>query len=286
VNRRQWLVLAGAGLGLHARRALAQGILRAPSEIRGEERRPTTEYRWLTIELFGDGTPAAEVLVTDPTGRKTGADSRATRPRLEIPGSSYGIERLGDITSSAPGDAWCSFGLIGGASGTYRLTVTGTRAGTYDLVAAAGGDMGDGSAEVGGVPTDTGVVHEYVVHYGTSREDPLRLTGGFPGDGVPASRAKALLTYASPTRARVELAPGEKDVTVVIFYGSTIEPRTFTATLDGGDVSARFRPRPGGHDIVPLSLRSASQALVLSVQGRSPAGQVATQTDRFVFVVR
>lgn len=59
---------------------------------------------------------------------------------------------------------------------------------------------------------------------------------------------------------------------------------TFTAELNGRDVSALFRPGAGSGESVRLPLAPGRNVLKLSVQGTAGARQ-ATDTDRLVFVV-
>ena len=71
-----------------------------------------------------------------------------------------------------------------------------------------------------------------------------------------------------------------------MFYAPTIVRESFRATLNGRDVGARFRPAPGGRDVVTLPLAPGTSTLALSVNGARPGGQTSTQTDRLEFVRR
>ncbi len=93
------------------------------------------------------------------------------------------------------------------------------------------------------------------------------------------------LSYGNPMSSRVQLEAGEKTFPLVILYGATIQPQTFRATLNGTDITAQFRPIPGGTELINLSLDPGSNPLVLSVDGATASGRVATDTDRLVFLV-
>lgn len=64
------------------------------------------------------------------------------------------------------------------------------------------------------------------------------------------------------------------------------EPQTFTATLNGVDITSRFAPSSGGHEAIPLTLARGSNVLLLSVQGATATGRLATDTDGLVFIVQ
>ena len=74
---------------------------------------------------------------------------------------------------------------------------------------------------------------------------------------------------------------GQPSATLVVFYATTIAPDSFRATLGGHDVSARFRPVAGAHEVVTLPVAPGTSALLLSVQATLPDGRTATHTDRF-----
>jgi len=201
-----------------------------------------------------------ELLLTDPRGRRLGR-LRGHTVR-EIPRASYDTG-TGDIEGR-------ELEVIRPVAGDFTLEVTGTAAGAYDLsvhVANRTGQSGE-PFEIIGLPTRAGETHHYLL-----RNDVTpRLAGALGHD-------TRLLSYAVPTTSRVELPRGEIAVTLVILYAPTIARETFRATLDGRDVTARFKPRPGGAEAVRLPVATASSTLVLSVQGN---GVVHTDTLEIV----
>jgi len=67
---------------------------------------------------------------------------------------------------------------------------------------------------------------------------------------------------------------------------ATIDPSSFAATLNGANISRRFKPIPDRYQVVPLKFALGSNTLILSVQGKTAGGQTATDTDQFGFSVR
>lgn len=109
------------------------------------------------------------------------------------------------------------------------------------------------------------------------------MSGAFSGDGENGD-VDAFMTYASPSERRTELAAGTSHFPVLIYYGPTIDPATFSAELDRTDVTRLFTPEPGGFELVNVPLVPGRSTLVLSVQGES-RGRTSTDTDRLVFLV-
>jgi hypothetical protein len=71
-----------------------------------------------------------------------------------------------------------------------------------------------------------------------------------------------------------------------IWYGEAIIPSTFSATLDGVDVTGYLHPMPGGFDTVDIDLEPGRHTLQLTVDGLGPKGKRRTDRDRLTFVVQ
>jgi hypothetical protein len=142
-----------------------------------------------------------------------------------------------------------------------------------------------GSPEFEGIPTGPGVIHRYTFDYSATPGTPFQLSGGFDGHGQRPSDVNKFLNYANPSAARTQLPAGQTSFLLLVFYGSTITPTSLKATLNGADITAQFSSTPGGHQLVPLPLVKGSNVLVLSVDGTTATGRVATDTDRLVFLV-
>jgi len=227
---------------------------------------------YLSIRAYGRvGVSAdkatAELVLTDPRGRRLGREPKSRLDYKEIPRANYD-SGTGDIEGR-------ELEVMRPAAGRYALDVIGTAVGRYDVSVYAT-DRGGQSApplEITGVPTRTGETHRYILQYAA----PPRISGAFGyGD--------RLLSYAAPAAARTELAPAETAVTIVIVYGATIAPETFRATLAGRDVSARFKPAPGRVEAVRLSIAAGSSTLVLSIRGATAEGRTIVHTDQLELV--
>lgn len=105
----------------------------------------------------------------------------------------------------------------------------------------------------------------------------------FPGGGQRTD-VNEFLMYASPTTARTDLPAGTTSFPVHVFYGPTIEPGTFLATLDGTPI-AGFTPMPGTDETVTVPVERGRNVLVLEVRGARSDGHLATDRDRLTFVV-
>ncbi|MEW6675315.1 MAG: hypothetical protein AB1348_04810 [Nitrospirota bacterium] len=72
---------------------------------------------------------------------------------------------------------------------------------------------------------------------------------------------------------------------LLVFYGKTILPETFNATLNGIDIKGIFHPKPDISEAVKLNLQKGRNTLILSVDGIRDDGKRATDRDRLVFIV-
>lgn len=107
----------------------------------------------------------------------------------------------------------------------------------------------------------------------------------FLGGGQSPANVNPFLRYAAPTESRTKLPAGTVSYVVNVFYGKTIDPATFTATLDGADVRSRFHPIPGAAELVQIELETGSTKLQLSVEGQTSSGRSARDTDTLTFLV-
>jgi hypothetical protein len=89
------------------------------------------------------------------------------------------------------------------------------------------------------------------------KDRPLRNPGQSPDEQIGAN----------PTATETRLHAGQSSFPLIVFYGNSIRPVTFTAMLDDANISSRFTPAPGTFEIVPLPLHRGSNTLVLSVAG-------------------
>jgi uncharacterized repeat protein (TIGR01451 family) len=105
----------------------------------------------------------------------------------------------------------------------------------------------------------------------------------YPGpDDAPD--VNAFLQYARPLQATTVLPFGARAYEVRIYYGKTIVPSTFSATLDGTPV-AGFVPAPNRFQKVNIRLRRGVNVLQLRVLGARPTGWFGADTDTLRLVV-
>jgi hypothetical protein len=247
------------------------------------------EFKWtdrlsgLTISLHSP----AELLLTDPQGRRTGRDPTTNSDYKEIPNSGYGDESIADAETGESVPPEMELDIREPMNGTYILQVVGTESGSYSLYVRPQDRAGKSPAQMffAEIPTYVGAVHQYVLEYSANPGAIMRLSGGFDGHGQRPSDVNKFLSYSNPMSARVQLQAGQRTFPLMVFYGVTISPQTFKATLNGADIRGLFHPSPGGMEMVSLSLVVGSNSLTLSVEGTTASGRVATDTDRLVFLV-
>lgn len=107
----------------------------------------------------------------------------------------------------------------------------------------------------------------------------------FDGKGQKPTDTNSFLGYESPNKARTELPTGTNQFTLHIYYGKTIDPSTFSATLNKQDISGSFNPYPFTHEEVLLPLTQGQNVLNLSITGSTQGGKLQKDSDRLVFIV-
>ena len=113
--------------------------------------------------------PAADLLLYDPQGRKTGKDPAAKSAYQEIPSSYSERESLADDTSGSPGPETAVIYVRNPAAGEYQLQVIGRFTGKYDLEITGEDSTGNPSrVAFTNVKTLSGNVHRYVINYPSS----------------------------------------------------------------------------------------------------------------------
>jgi len=105
----------------------------------------------------------------------------------------------------------------------------------------------------------------------------------FDGGGQQPAEVNKFLRYVAPTQSRNKV-PANTTYTVIVYYGATINAATFSATLDGVDITSRFHPLPGGADAVKIAIGTATTKLHLSVDGTKASGAKGTDSDTLTFL--
>lgn len=230
-----------------------------------------------------------ELVLTDPLGQRTGYDPRSAVLYEEALNAGYDNKDTVSLDDEpVDPNPSKSLNVWGGVDGDYTLEVIGTETGTYkaDFEAwynYAGYSRANIAAfDAVGIAKD--VVHTYSIHYENKAGSTSKLSGGFDGGGQRPKDVNKFLSYANPSKSHTQLAPGANSVAVMIYYGTTILPESFNASLNGVNVASQFHPLPGGHETVILLLSPGSNVLLLSTEG-NVANRTATDTDRLVFLV-
>lgn len=232
-----------------------------------------------------------ELLITDALGRRTGTDPLTGQSFNEIPGSSYELISLDDLTDPAnpvpSDDVTKDLELVRPPDGEYTLRVTGTGSGTYDLENRSTDAEGTPSeATFTNVPITPGAVHTYIIQHSKAPGSTVSVAGGFDGGGQRPRDVNKFLTYIAPGDSPTNLPTGTTTFSLLIVYGQTIIPSTFSAQLNGVNITNLFNPVGGTSQMINLSnLTSGRNVLQLSVSGNLPS-RVATDNDRLILNVQ
>src|SRR5262249_8288045 len=108
--------------------------------------------------------------------------------------------------------------------------------------------------------------------------------GQLAGNG-PNPDANQFLTFASPVALASLVPAGQNNFPLVIFYGPTTDPTSFSASLNGQDVHSLFAPEPGTAQPVNIPLPNGQSSLTLQINGTTSSGQAATDTVTLLFDV-
>ena len=121
----------------------------------------------------------------------------------------------------------------------------------------------------------------------TTTVGPADLTDAdlFDGGGQQPAEVNKFLRYAAPNASRNKV-PANSTYTVIVYYGNTIQHATFTAMLDGVDVTSRFHPLPGGADAFTIPIGTSTTKLHLSVDGTKASGGKGTDSDTLTFLLQ
>jgi len=229
----------------------------------------------------------AELLLTDSSGRRTGIDPTTNTSFAEIPNAAYGDDSVDDPTDDTDSPVNIQAKTLEVSplpAGTYKLTVTGTGTGTYDLEFQSDDpNFQTAQTAINGMPVSPGSVQIYSITSPIPSGGAFPLSGGFDGGGGHDG-VNDFLTYANPTTSETDPPAGTTSFPLLIFYDPAVIANTFTATLQGADISSQFHPTPGGFEVVNIPLVSGSNVLIVGISGTF-SGHVSTDKDRLTFVV-
>jgi hypothetical protein len=232
-----------------------------------------------------------EAVLTDSGGRRLGYDPITQQTYNEVFWATYTTvsqdihnNESGQLAEEEPSKLI----EIKDPAGEYSLSVIGTGNGTYSIgMLAYDQDQNTSTSDaLSDVPITINEVHQYKFQFfnNSSPSDQLEIIGGYNGGGQKPPTVNKFLTYARPTAHSTDIPYGVSVYPVVIYYGKTMLPQTFTATLNGANITSKFHPASGTHEIVSLVLPKGSNTLILSTEGTVDS-QTHTDTDHLVFQV-
>jgi hypothetical protein len=245
----------------------------------------------LVISFYSPG----EIMLTDPAGHRVGYDPTKGSLLSEIASGHY--EQHAQY-SSVSGDGIFDddehaqpkmIEVSNPTVGDYAVNVTGTGTGTYLLRIDGFGPGGNTTgARFANVPITPGEQHAYTFHYDPSQMGQpgvsFPLSGAFNGGGQSAASDK-MLTYARPGQKTTTLPAGTTSYSMQLFYNAGLTAGTFSAVLNGIDITSSFHPTAGGNEIVSLALVSGRNVLKLAAKGVAN-GRNASDSDQLVFKVQ
>ena len=159
-----------------------------PASNDSQQDRCERERSGLDIRIYaaeGQLEPAAELLLTDPQGRKVGMDPAVRKNYAEVPNAAYEFEGIDDDETGEPGPQTGVIWLLcGPLTGEYRLEVIGTKEGTYEIeVFSFDDESRSTSRQAGPEPIKAGERHEYKIAWTLKPKAMLTLSRNNPSTG-------------------------------------------------------------------------------------------------------
>ncbi|SRR5712692_2065327 len=105
----------------------------------------------------------------------------------------------------------------------------------------------------------------------------------YDGGGQQPAEVNKFLRYATPKDNRVKLPAGTTSTYVIVYYGKTIDATTFSATLNGANITSQFHPIPGTAEAIKIPI-SGTTKLHLEVVGTKSSGATARDSDTITFL--
>jgi len=103
------------------------------------------------------------------------------------------------------------------------------------------------------------------------------------------SDTNELLRYTAPLNKKNELPVDTSGYTMRIYYGKTVLPGTFKATLGNGsskeDITYLFNSKAFSDEEVTIPLQLGKNTLDLSIKGKAANGHDTKDSDSFIFTV-
>lgn len=243
---------------------------------------PEVVFSDTSVLLLEMGSPAT-MLLTDPLGRRLGEDPETGNAFREIPLGNFGTDGLRNNDTKSPGPGFGIVELLQPPVGDYELRVTGTGVGTYDLLITGTTVAGMRSAfRMEDAPIGAGEVQ--TIRFTFDRQSAAGIggvAGGFDGGGQRPRDVNKILTYIAPGDSPIAISPPVSTYPIRLSYASELLPATFSATLNGADVTAMFRPAGGTTEAVSLPLVVGKNVVLMSASA-TIGSRTPTDTDRLV----
>lgn len=109
----------------------------------------------------------------------------------------------------------------------------------------------------------------------------------YTGNGGEPSGADEFIVYPGMSSDIIEYRLGQKRH-FYIRYNENIDPETFSADLNGKDISRKFHPVPGSEEDVFLHLKPGENELNIQIAGHyfSESGETTSAGDLDVFTIK
>ena len=232
-----------------------------------------------------------EAVLTDNQGRRLGYDPVVGQAYEEIPlaitttfSQDIHDDGNGEIADEEPTKQI----EIPDPVGEYSLSIVGTGNGMYSFNIHSFDQDQHTSAdnELSDVPITINEIHQYKFQFfnNAASSDQLKVWGGYNGGGQKPLAVNKFLTYVRPAAHTTDLPCGVSAYPVIIYYDKAITPQTFTAKLNGINITNKFHPVAGNHEIVNIFLSKGRNNLILSTDGNIDS-QTRTDTDNLFFNV-
>jgi len=125
----------------------------------------------------GNLNPPAELLLTDPKGRRVGNDPKRNKTFKEITNSSYEHEGIADAETGDPGPETAIIYIRNPIIGEYNLQVIGIKSSKYILeIRGYDCEMNHSSAEFTNVMINKNTEHHYLIRYSNKKESKIDVT--------------------------------------------------------------------------------------------------------------
>ncbi len=224
-----------------------------------------------------------ELLVENPEALKTGYNPTTGIFYSEIGKSTYGTYSIGDQDADDRAPITKELEIMQPIAGDYKLYVIGTDTGTYSLEILTADPNGSSSVKsLSDISISKDEVHVYGFFYPKTVGGNIEI--GYAGGGQRPRDVNKFLSYINPSQAHTTLPAGATTYSMIIMYGETLISSSFTAELNGVNVTNLFHPVPGGTEVVTLNLSQGRNKLVLSSKANL-TNRIAEDSDSLVFLV-